>query len=348
MKSLIRFDWAMKKLLRDKANFAVLEGFLTELFKFEVTIIQIGESESNQQQSDDKYNRVDILAHTTSNEIILIEMQADSQVDYFHRMLYGASKSIVENIKLGENYEAIKKVYVVNIVYFQLGQGSDYVYHGKTEFKGLHTHDLLQLNESQKERYKVDGVSEIYPEFYILKINEFDGLAKDGLDEWIYFFKNDEVKDEFKAKGLDLVKEKLQISQMSVAEFKAYERYWDNRRNAASTISTAVIEGEFKGEKKGMKKGLKKGMKVGLEKGIKQGLIKGKKEGLKQGKEIGRKEGIEAGRKQGREVGRKEGNVEGHKKAMIEVAKNMLSEGFSAKDIAKVTGLKEGEINLLK
>ena len=217
MKSLIRFDWAMKKLLRDKANFAVLEGFLTELFKFEVTIIQIGESESNQQQSDDKYNRVDILAHTTSNEIILIEMQADSQVDYFHRMLYGASKSIVENIKLGENYEAIKKVYVVNIVYFQLGQGSDYVYHGKTEFKGLHTHDLLQLNESQKERYKVDGVSEIYPEFYILKINEFDGLAKDGLDEWIYFFKNDEVKDEFKAKGLDLVKEKLQISQMSVA-----------------------------------------------------------------------------------------------------------------------------------
>ena len=50
MKTLIRFDWAMKKLLRDKANFAVLEGFLTELFKFEVTIIQIGESESNQQQ----------------------------------------------------------------------------------------------------------------------------------------------------------------------------------------------------------------------------------------------------------------------------------------------------------
>ena len=41
-----------------------------------------------------------------------------------------------------------------------------------------------------------------------MKINEFNGLAKDGLDEWIYFFKNDEVKDEFKAKakGLDLVK----------------------------------------------------------------------------------------------------------------------------------------------
>ena len=27
----IRFDWAMKRLLRNKANFAVLEGFLTTL-----------------------------------------------------------------------------------------------------------------------------------------------------------------------------------------------------------------------------------------------------------------------------------------------------------------------------
>jgi len=26
---LIRFDWAMKNLLRDKANFDVLEGFLS-------------------------------------------------------------------------------------------------------------------------------------------------------------------------------------------------------------------------------------------------------------------------------------------------------------------------------
>ena len=241
MKNLIRFDWAMKKLLRDKANYAVLEGFLTELFKFEVTILQIGESESNQQQEDDKYNRVDILAHTASKEVILIELQADSQLDYFHRMQYGVSKSIVEHIKLGENYESIKKVYAVNIVYFQLGQGNDYVYHGKTEFRGLHTNDILQLSKPQQERYKVNEVNQIYPEFYILKINDFNDIAKDGLDEWIYFFKNNEVKDSFKAKGLDLVKQKLQLDQMSESERKAYERYWDNRRNAASTIFTAEI-----------------------------------------------------------------------------------------------------------
>lgn len=246
MKNLIRFDWAMKKLLRDKANYGVLEGFLTELLKFDVTIIQIGESEGNQQQDNDKFNRVDILAHTNTEEIILIELQADSQLDYFHRMAYGVSKSITEHIKLGENYGKIKKIYSVNIVYFHLGQGNDYVYHGKTEFRGLHTNDLLGLSKSQLELYKVDAVHEIYPEYYILKINDFNDVAKDGLDEWIYFFKNTEVKDSFKAKGLDVVKQKLMIDQMSETDREAYNRAMENKRNHASTIETALIEGAKK------------------------------------------------------------------------------------------------------
>ena len=182
MKNLIRFDWAMKKLLRDKANFAVLEGFLTELLKFDVTILQIGESEGNQQENNDKFNRVDILAHTSLGEIVLIELQADSELDYFHRMAYGVCKSIVEHIKIGEQYGEIKKIYSVNIVYFKLGQGSDYVYHGKTEFRGLHNNDILGLSKQQKERYQVDETFQIYPEFYILKINDIKDISKDGLD----------------------------------------------------------------------------------------------------------------------------------------------------------------------
>ena len=58
----IRFDWAVKRLLRQKANFDVLEGFLTVLLGEEVKIIELLESESNQQSVDDKFNRVDIKA----------------------------------------------------------------------------------------------------------------------------------------------------------------------------------------------------------------------------------------------------------------------------------------------
>lgn len=255
MKHLIRFDWAMKKLLRDKANYAVLEGFLSELFKFDITILQIGESEGNQQVFNDKFNRVDILAHTSVGEIVLVELQTDSELDYFHRMLYGVSKSIVENIKIGEQYGKIKKMYSVNIVYFQLGQGSDYVYHGKTEFRGLHTNDLLGLSTSQKERYKVENTFEIYPEFYILKINEFDDIAKDGLDEWIYFFKNNEVKEGFNAKGLDVVQQKLIVDSMSQEDRNAYNAFWENKRYESSMLDGALSEGITQGKQEGKQEG---------------------------------------------------------------------------------------------
>ena len=60
----IRFDWAIKRLLRDKANFAVLEGLLTVLFEDKTQIVEILESEGNQLAETDKFNRVDIKART--------------------------------------------------------------------------------------------------------------------------------------------------------------------------------------------------------------------------------------------------------------------------------------------
>ena len=58
----IRFDWPVKRLLRDKANFVVLEGLLTVLLGRQVHIIDILESEGNQQIYEDKFNRVDVKA----------------------------------------------------------------------------------------------------------------------------------------------------------------------------------------------------------------------------------------------------------------------------------------------
>ena len=46
------------------------------------------------------------------------------------------------------------KVYSVNIVYFSLGNGKDIVYHGKTEFRGIHQNDVLELTPFQKQTFK--------------------------------------------------------------------------------------------------------------------------------------------------------------------------------------------------
>jgi len=271
-RNLISFDWAMKRLLRNKANFAVLEGFLSVLLKSDIKISHMSESEGNQETANDKFNRVDMVATTGTGEIILIELQVNFEADYFHRMLYGTSKTLVEHINISDDYEKLKKVYSVNIVYFDLGQGMDYVYHGITEFNGLHHNDILQLSERQKKALPQTTVHEIFPEYYILKINSFDGIARDTLDEWIYFFKNNEIPDSFKAQGLEEAKRILIKDKMSSEELADYNRHWENVRYAKSMMRSAKLEGVIEGEQAGYEKG----ERVGLEKGEQIGLEKGK------------------------------------------------------------------------
>ena len=104
---LVRFDWAMKHLLRNKANFDILEGFLSELLGTPVVINQILEQESNKQTENDKFNRVDLLVQTEQDERIIIEVQCDSEWDYLSRILYGTSKTITEHLKEGAHYYQI-------------------------------------------------------------------------------------------------------------------------------------------------------------------------------------------------------------------------------------------------
>lgn len=120
----IRFDWAIKRLLRQKANFGVLEGFLTVLLGEEVKIIELLESESNQQTSDDKFNRVDIKARNSKDEIIIVEIQNTRELYYLERILYGVAKAITEHISLGERYYEVKKIYSISILYFDIGKGT--------------------------------------------------------------------------------------------------------------------------------------------------------------------------------------------------------------------------------
>lgn len=253
-KKLIRFDWAIKRLLRNKANFVVLEGFLSELLFDNIHIEQILESESNQDNDEDKFNRVDILTKNSKNELIIIEIQSTYEIDYFHRMAYGVSKSISENLKIGQKYSEIKKVISVNIVYFDLGQGQDYIYKGNTIFTGLHQHDILSLSNKQKKAFVKDAVHQIFPEYYLLKVNQFNDIAKDTLDEWVYFLKNSEVKDDFKAKGLKEAGDVLDIMRLPKDDQYGYNRYLDSLHLKASELYSLQAEAEFKIEERIAKK----------------------------------------------------------------------------------------------
>ena len=267
MKHLIRFDWAVKRLLRNKANFGILEGFLSELLKEDIKIDSILESESNKTDKYQKFNKVDLLVQNSKGELIIIEIQNNQEHDYLLRILFGTSILMVNNIDEGMDYAQIKKIISVNIVYFDLGQGNDYIYHGTTKFTGLHTHDELKLSKEQESIYYTESISKIYPEYYVIKVNQFNDVAKDSLDEWIYFLKKDEIKDEFKAKGLKEAKKQLDILQLSSEERKEYESYIEHQRYERSLIVSNYKVGEIKGKAEGKIEG-----KI-------EGRIEGKAEG---------------------------------------------------------------------
>jgi hypothetical protein len=242
----------MKRLLRDKANYGVVEGLITTLLGKKIKIQKLLESESNQDSEDAKQNRVDLLAEDEQGSLFLIEVQNETEFAYFQRMLFGASKLVTEYINRGQGYEKVRKVYSINIVYFNLGQGKDIVYHGKTEFRGIHDGEILQLSPFQKQKFDADVVSDLYPEYFILKVNDFDRWSRVPLEQWIYVLNTGDIPDDADAPGLDEAREKLKIARMTKAELNSYYRHLDNVVILRDNIESATWEGKMEGRAEGI------------------------------------------------------------------------------------------------
>lgn len=260
MEKLIRFDWAIKKILRDKANFNILEGFLSALLGEEIRVRRLLESEGNQQEERDKYNRVDLLVENSNGELVLIEVQVESENDFFHRIAFGAAKLLTEYLKVGEPYANLKKVYSVSLLYFNLGQGSDYLYHGATRFVGVHDQDVLGLSQGQQKLFNLDQVAEIFPEYYLIQVEKFPDEVRTAVDEWIYMLKHSEVKPEFRAKHIQEASAKLRAMNLSEEQRRAYERYLDDLHYQASMEWSARVDGYAAATRMVIKNGLQQGL----------------------------------------------------------------------------------------
>ena len=266
--NLIRFDWAMKRLLRNKSNYVVLEGFLSTLLGEDLHIKRFLESEANQTDSTDKFNRADMLVEDTKGRLLIVEVQNNRELDYFHRMLYGVSKTISEYINLGDDYDKVRKVYSINIVYFDLGQGEDYIYHGKTEFRGLHNpHDILKLSVRQRE-------------MFVGRVNDFDKVAKTPLDEWVQFLKTGEIDSTATAKGLPEARERLRVDSLPKAEKQAYFRDMEAIRYQRSVIKTGWYEGRADGLAEGRAEGRAEGIAEGKKENTRETVRRMKALGL--------------------------------------------------------------------
>ncbi len=136
----------------------------------------------------------------------------------------------------------------------------------------LHNHDLLELNEKQKQLFQKESVEALYPEYYLIKINRFNDIARDTLDEWIYFLKNEEIKESFTAKGLKEAEEKLSIMKLPEEERKAYEHYKDDLHYQASMFESSYGDGYHVGKEEGVEIGIEKGLVKGQSRLLKRQL----------------------------------------------------------------------------
>ncbi len=257
-KKLIRFDWAIKTILRDKANFDILEGFLSALLEDDdIKILNLLESESNQEDDRDKFNRVDLLVEDKDKRKIFIEIQNTRESDYLERVLYGSSKIIVENQYLGKNFKDVSKVISISILFFNLGKGEDYIYFGTTKFEGMNTGETLivkkKVETTNKYETKINFINkEIFPEYYLINVNKYQNIIKKNIDEWIYMMKNNEIKEDSKSRNINKAEKKLAELNMTKLERKKYERFVNNQVFEWNSLATAREEGMEKGRKEGM------------------------------------------------------------------------------------------------
>ena len=250
----VRFDWAIKRILRDKANKEVLEGLITVLLGDAVTITDILESEGNQDAREDKTNRVDVKAKTSKGEYIIVEVQLAKEHDFFKRILFGTYKSINEQIQKGQDYSVITKIYSVNILYFNFGCGEDYAYHGVTTFRGMTKKDSVLGYNNEKEKCYISESTrrmtlpgEVFPEYFLLLVERFNEVARTPIEEWMQYLKDAVIRDDTTTPGLQAAREKLAYMSMTRKDRLAYEDYMVSVHAARDAWETLKEEGRAEG-----------------------------------------------------------------------------------------------------
>ncbi len=252
-KKLVRFDWAMKYILRNKANFDVLEGFLSNLLKEQIKVLEILESESNMEAENRKFNRVDLKCKDSQGRQIIIEIQNQREADYLQRILWGTSKAVVEGLQLGSKYREVVKVISISILYHTMRvdekENTDFIYYGTTELVGLHTRKPLVLHESIAKGEKASIVTsrDVFPEYYMIYAEKFQDVINDDIDEWVYFFKYGEIREDFKSPDILLAAKKLDYLMMPEDERRAYDGYMAYLGQELDIIDTDKEEGKVEG-----------------------------------------------------------------------------------------------------
>ena len=84
---------------------------------------------------------------------------------------------------------------------------------------------------------------EVFPEYYLVRVNHYDKIPESPLDEWMTYLKTGKVKEDTRTPGLQEVKKKLQYLSMTPQERSEYDAHMDSIMVQNDVLDTARDEG---------------------------------------------------------------------------------------------------------
>ena len=114
-------------------------------------------------------------------------------------------------------------------------------------FTGVHTNDRLEVNTKEADELRMRVPEDIFPEYYIIRVNEFNSVATTPIEEWLDYLKNNRIKDDTSTPGLKEARQKLLYLTMSDKERRAYDEHMDDIMVQNDVLDTAEEKGVIKG-----------------------------------------------------------------------------------------------------
>ncbi len=108
---------------------------------------------------------------------------------------------------------------------------------------------------------------EIFPEYILIRVNQFNQVAVTPLEEWMAYLKQGVIRPDTTAPGLQEAREKLRYYSMSDQERHAYDAHLDAMLIENDVLSTARREGLYDGRQEGLAEGIEIGRAEGLKEG---------------------------------------------------------------------------------
>ena len=259
---LVSFDYAIKYLLKDKADYDIVEGFISAIISSSgyppVKIKALLESESNKEERELKRSIADVIVADESGSMYIVEIDRSYTDLFLYKACFNTSRLIVDSISSGNDYSQIKKVIHINMLYFPSHNMKSPMHHGRTIFHEV-DRDHPQDIHLESLGAKSFDAHHIFPEYFVISVPLFNDVIKDELDEWLYMMKHSTVKEDFKSPYMKKLYQRLSVLTMPSAERAIYLEYRNKTLKERDYIVGAEAKGKAEGKVEGKAEGKAEG-----------------------------------------------------------------------------------------